>query len=138
MVGYIFEGEIFVDFTNQVQFVKILPSKYFFSWYFKQSVTIYENLPLKSWESSICQIFPLENNPLYGNSYYALEHCSKSHPLWVMLDNMLNLLEVLYTLACMLVTEFSIRMYYWCYSDACFPGMHVSPHISLGMCVSHQ
>ena len=48
-------GKIFTNFTNQIQFVKILPSKYLsFSRYSKQSVMILEN-------------FALENNPLYGN-----------------------------------------------------------------------
>ena len=41
-------GRIFANFTNQVQFVKILPSKsFFFSRYSTQSVVIRENFTLE-------------------------------------------------------------------------------------------
>ena len=47
IVGY-FRGEIFANFTNRVQFVKILPLKcLFFSSYYKQSVMIRESFALE-------------------------------------------------------------------------------------------
>ena len=46
--GLFSRGNIFANFANRKQFVKILPSKYLlFNWYSLQFVTIHENFPLE-------------------------------------------------------------------------------------------
>ena len=80
--GLFLRREIFANFTNRKQFVKILPSKcLLFNRYSLQSMTIRENFPLeKPGRAQFVKIFPLENNQLYGIYIRTLLHtCSAWH-----------------------------------------------------------
>ena len=68
-VPVIFVGENFHKFHESSSIRENFTLEmYIFSWYSNQSVTFRENFTLEKLKSTIREIFPLENNPLYGIS----------------------------------------------------------------------